>query len=424
MRTRTQTPYHRRRSGARSARLKEGPATIEDQREHRRYAVAQTCLRVTWLDEIGDLNIENGVQPIDVSETGMALQLPASALLFSRVRLESDKGELIGHGKALYCRPKGAGYIVGIEFTESLRWSAPEGAITEPIPLFPPAYDEESTPGADPCALPAAATGFPEDLLWSETLDGRPPEPGPEGGQSADRVEPANASPAPTLGFRPPLEESHLSPNQGAEQGFIARLPMAVKAGAPVLVALALGSFFLGHGRTTPAAGAGDSTASIVGEQGWVSERASDASGLRRGRQLTLYRPSTRLSDYQMQFTGQIESKALGWVFRAADTKNYYGMKIENDKPGSVLYTRFAVVNGRESSVTQKPLPIRARADTAYSVRLEASGPRFSIYIQGEPVELWTDNRLKTGALGFMYEAEESGRTSSVRFSFRNTGGQ
>jgi hypothetical protein len=424
MRTRTQTPYKRRRPGARSAPAKETPVKVEDLRKYRRFAVAQTSLRVTWLDEIGKLKIESGVLPIDVSETGMALQLPSAALLCSRVRLELDEGEFIGYGKALYCRPNGAGYVVGIEFIESLRWFAPEGPITEPIPLFAPIGDEESTPGADLCALPSDATGSPEDISWSEPLDGEPPTEGSDEEQSADPVEPARASTAPTADFVPPLDEPYLSLDQGLEQGFITRLPMAVKAGAPVLVALALGAFFLSHGRATSAASAGDSNASVVGEQGWVSERASDAAGIRRGRQLTLYRPSKGLSDYQMQFTGQIESKALGWVFRAADTMNYYGMKIENDKPGSVLYTRFAVVDGRGSSMTQKPLPIQARADTAYSVRLEVSGPRFSVYIQGEPVDLWTDNRLKTGAVGFMSEADESGRTSSVRFSFRKTSEQ
>ncbi len=404
MSTRTQTSYNRRRSGSQSPRPKAITPKAEDQRKHRRYAVAETFLRVIWLDEVGNLKIENGVLPIDVSETGMALQLPTAALLFSRVRLELEAGEFVGHGKALYCRPNAAGYIVGIEFTESLRWSAPEGPITGPIPLCAPPCDGESTPAADSSL--SDATGFPENLLWSETLDGKPP---------------AKAAPASTTGALLPFEELHFSPNQGGVQGYIARMPMAVKAGAPVFAALALGFVLLGHGPTTSAAGTGDLTSSIAGEQGWVSEWASDASGLRHGRQLTLYRPSTGLSDYQMQFTGQIESKALGWVFRAADTMNYYGMKIENDKPGSVQYTRFAVVNGRESSETEKPLPIQARADTAYRVRLEVSGPHFSVYIQGEPVDLWTDNRLKTGALGFMYEAEESSRTSSVRFSFQST---
>jgi len=193
---------------------------------------------------------------------------------------------------------------------------------------------------------------------------------------------------------------------------------MAVKAGAPVLLALLLGAFLMAHSGTGTTSSAGGATISNVGEQGWVTEWASDATGSRRRRQITLYRPSAQLSDYQMQFTGQIESKALGWVCRAGDTKNYYGMKIENDKHGSVVYTRFAVVNGRESSVTQKVLPIQARVDTTYNVKLEVRGPRFSVYIQGEPVELWTDSRLKSGALGFMNEGDERGRTNSVRFAF------
>jgi hypothetical protein len=74
--------------------------------------------------------------------------------------------------------------------------------------------------------------------------------------------------------------------------------------------------------------------------------------------------------------------------------------------------------------VTEKVLPIQARTDTLYNVRLEASGPRFSVYIQGEPADLWSDSRLSAGALGFMNEAEESGRTSSVRFSVKDTIGR
>jgi hypothetical protein len=413
MRKRTHIANQRRRS-MRSAHPKGITPKLEDQREHRRYAVAETFLRVTWLDANGDVRIENGARPIDISERGMAVQLPEAALLLSRVRLESEKGELLGHGKVRYCRPVGEKYIVGIEFADSLRWSAPEGPINEPIPLCPPAVEEELTTDNEPSALPGAATEFPDELLWSAAPDGRPPATGPEGTQSANKAEQPNM---------PPVAVPHLSLDSGADQGFLARLPMAAKAGVPVLIALALGSFLLGHGHTTSASSVGDVTPSTVGGQGWVTEWASDAGGSRRGRQLTLYRPSRGLSDYQMQFTGQIESKALGWVFRAADTKNYYGMKIENDGPGSVRYTRFAVVNGRESSETQKTLPIHPRPDTVYSVKLEVSGPRFSVYIQGEPVELWSDNRLKTGALGFMNEAQESGRTSSVRFSFQNASG-
>ena len=44
---------------------------------------------------------------------------------------------------------------------------------------------------------------------------------------------------------------------------------------------------------------------------------------------------------------GQIETKAIGWVFRAADPKNYYVAKIEIVKPGlepTVALVRFAVI--------------------------------------------------------------------------------
>jgi hypothetical protein len=384
-----------RRSGPRSALPKGNSLKFEDLRGHRRYAVAETFLRVTWLDANGDLRTENGARPIDVSETGMGVQLPAAALLLSRVRLEAENGELLGHGKVRSCKPQGTKYIVGIEFTDSLRWNAPEGPISEPIPLSAPGVEEELAPL--PNDLPAA-TELTEKLLESEALQRTPPV-----GSSI-----------------PPVRELHLSLNSGVDQGFIARLPMAVKASVPVIVVLALSSLFFGHGRPISASSAGPAAPS-VGEQGWVTEWASDEVGSRRGRQLTLYRPSANQSNYQMQFAGQIENKALGWVFRVSDTRNYYGMKIEKDTHGSVLYTRFGVVNGRQGDMIKKPLPIQARVDTTYSVRLEATGPRFSVYIQGEPVDLWTDSSLKTGALGFMNETEESGRTNSVRFTFPDT---
>lgn len=377
------------------------PTLFEALREHRRYAVAETSLRVTWLDDKGDLRTENGARPIDVSEKGMAVELPDAALLLSRIRLESGEGKLLGHGKVRSSKPEGEKYIVGIEFTDSLRWNAPEGPIAEPIPLSAPPVEGELT-------SQIAATEPPEILLSSEALEQTAVEQTTVEQTTVDQTAPRGVS--------IPPREVRLSLYSGADQGFMARMPMALKAGAPLLVVLALSAAFLGHGRTISASSVGTAT-STVGEQGWVSEWASDEVGSRRGRQLSIYRPSANLSDYQMQFAGQIESKALGWVIRVSDTKNYYGMKIERGNQGSVLYTRFAVVHGRQKDITQKPLAIQARTDTTYSVRLEASGPRFSVYINGEPVDLWTDSALKTGALGFMNEAQESGRTNSVRIS-------
>jgi hypothetical protein len=216
---------------------------------------------------------------------------------------------------------------------------------------------------------------------------------------------------APSESFGPSL-----TMGRGAEASFFEKIPMAAKAGvALLLVALAL-YFTFGKSSNKPA---DDGARAIsVGEQGWATEWASDAAGSRKARQLTLYRPSNGMTDYKFQFAGQIESKAIGWVFRAADTKNYYAMKIENYRPGSMALTHFAVVEGRESSYSQKPLTIDARPGSSYRVTLDVTGPRFTVSIGGEPVDFWTDNRIKTGAVGFMNERDERGVSSSVQFSF------
>jgi hypothetical protein len=197
-------------------------------------------------------------------------------------------------------------------------------------------------------------------------------------------------------------------------RSFLERVPFPAKLGLGIVVVLVALFFVFGKSDSSSTASRG----MVVGEQGWSTEWASDAAGSRRGRQITLYRPSTGMADYQMQFTGQIESKALGWVFRATDTKNYYAMKIETLKPGAMALTHFAVVEGRESSMSQRPLSIDARPGAVYRVKLDVNGPRFTISIGGEPVDFWTDNRLKTGAVGFMNERDERGATSSVQFSF------
>jgi hypothetical protein len=202
--------------------------------------------------------------------------------------------------------------------------------------------------------------------------------------------------------------------------GFISKIPMPAKVGIALLLAAVALYFVFGKSSAEKAPSA--QTAVTMGEQGWSTEWASDTAGSKRGRQLTLYRPSAGMTDYQFKFVGQIESKALGWVFRAADTKNYYAMKIETLRPGVMAISHLAVVDGRESSYSQKPVNIDARPAAAYRVTLDVTGPRFTVNVNGEPVDFWTDNRLKAGAVGFMNERDERGASSSVQFSFPQRG--
>jgi hypothetical protein len=53
---------------------------------------------------------------------------------------------------------------------------------------------------------------------------------------------------------------------------------------------------------------------------------------------------------------------------------------------------------------------------------LEAQGSRFTLYLQRQVVDDWEDNRLKTGAVGFLNERQEQGKVASVQISFLKPG--
>jgi hypothetical protein len=157
-----------------------------------------------------------------------------------------------------------------------------------------------------------------------------------------------------------------------------------------------------------------------VGGSGWITEWASDSVGSARGRQITLYRPSVGMSDYDLEFLGRIERRSLGWVFRATDSNNYYVAKLESAGPGAsaLTVTRFAVIGGFEGLHIQRTLTMAPGASEMLKVRLEARGPRFTVYLQNQVVEDWEDERLKKGGLGFLTEREESGQIESIQISF------
>jgi len=159
-----------------------------------------------------------------------------------------------------------------------------------------------------------------------------------------------------------------------------------------------------------------------MGGAGWVTEWASDSTGSARGRQISLYRPSVSMADYRLEFLGRIERKSLGWVFRAADSKNYYVAKLQAARPGAsqLTITRFAVIRGFEGVHIQRTLSLDPGG--LLKVRLEARGPRFTVYVQNQVVEDWEDDRLKSGGLGFLNEREEQGQVQSLQIAFPKGG--
>jgi hypothetical protein len=192
-------------------------------------------------------------------------------------------------------------------------------------------------------------------------------------------------------------------------------------------VALLLAAAVAGYQRLRDNSSPEDSTVVSgmeMGGAGWITEWASDAAGSARGRQISLYRPSISMSDYRVEFLGRIERRSLGWVFRAADSSNYYAAKLEAVQPGAsaLTITRFAVVHGFEGIHIQRTLRMNTAASDLLKVRLEARGPRFTVYLQNQVAEDWEDDRLKIGGVGFLNEREERGRIQSVQIAFPKGG--
>lgn len=153
-------------------------------------------------------------------------------------------------------------------------------------------------------------------------------------------------------------------------------------------------------------------------KDGWVRE-----NGFVRPGRLRIWSPTHKMADYQFEFAGQIEKKALAFAFRASDAKNYYGTKIVIAKPGPLPraeLVRYAVVNGTTEHRTTLPLPTVILPDTTYRVRLNVKGEHFSTYLNGQVVDTWADNRLRTGGVGLFSDPGEAAIVSWVSLSSRD----
>ena len=203
---------------------------------------------------------------------------------------------------------------------------------------------------------------------------------------------------------------------------------LKLKLGIAIVLLTIACVYFLGWGRGKPRVAANSNAVSsdgsgpsiILGEGGWVEGWGGDPSGVHAGRQITIYRPSLKLSDYRLEFQASIDVKSVGWVFRAADPDNYYAMKIMTVSavPLKVALFKYMVSNGKQTQVGRVPIDLPVEPDTIFNVRVDIRGPRFTTYIQGHQVDSWTDDQLKAGGAGFLNEREERGNVKSVSIRY------
>src|SRR4029453_12958517 len=104
----------------------------KDLRHFRRYLVDAGILQVSWLDVTGKMKMTR-TRALNISSTGIALELPEAAMPLSMVRFQSDKYKVRGAGAVRHCHRKGNKFIVGLEFTDGLRWRPPQEEVQEPI---------------------------------------------------------------------------------------------------------------------------------------------------------------------------------------------------------------------------------------------------------------------------------------------------
>jgi len=140
------------------------------------------------------------------------------------------------------------------------------------------------------------------------------------------------------------------------------------------------------------------------GRENWAQTWSYDDAGFVRTGALGLFTPSLGMSDYDLEFLGRIEKKALNWVVRAQDANNYYAFKLVITRPGplpSLALVRYAVLHGKEGPRTQVPVPLVVRNDTLFRIRTIVRGSSFTTMVQGVVVDTWSDDRLSRGGIGF-----------------------
>jgi hypothetical protein len=153
---------------------------------------------------------------------------------------------------------------------------------------------------------------------------------------------------------------------------------------------------------------------------GTWSRRMAYVVGGKQPREILIYSGSEDVKNYRIEFSWVPDSRGVGWIFRGTDSANYYAANIRLIQPGarpSLSAEHFTVVKGVEGPHSRRVITLD-RAPGQVQVRMDANGPAFTLYLQGNPTDYWTDERFETGSLGFYAERGERPVLQALRFTF------
>lgn len=174
-----------------------------------------------------------------------------------------------------------------------------------------------------------------------------------------------------------------------------------------------------------PGSQANTGSGSAPAAAGTWSRRTAYVMGSSAPREILVYSGSDDLKNYRIEFSWVPDPRGVGWIFRATDSANYYAAKLRLVQAGAIptlSAEHFAVVKGVEGAHSRKVITLsRAKSDVA--VRMDATGPAFTLFLQGSPADYWTDERFESGSLGFYEERGERPVLQALRFTlFKKSG--
>jgi hypothetical protein len=145
-----------------------------------------------------------------------------------------------------------------------------------------------------------------------------------------------------------------------------------------------------------------------------------DNGGLAIPGKVAVLTPSLQLTDYDVDSVAQVVTKGLGLVFRASGTRSYQVAKLTvagNGPMPPLVVERYAVIDGKESAHVRVHCPGTFQKDTLYHIRLQVRGDSYTLFIEGQLIDSWSDNRTKAGGVGFFCAKGDRARLAWVRVS-------
>ena len=148
---------------------------------------------------------------------------------------------------------------------------------------------------------------------------------------------------------------------------------------------------------------------------GGIEDWCVDAAGVRTG-SLALFAPTMDMRDYEVEFLTRIENRSVVWVFRASSLSEYHMCSIKVSPNGGYEFKRRTVIGGMRGPAVTTPMR-KTKIKTALTVRLRAAGHEFTVWVDGQSIDNWTENRLPVGGIGFTGGPDDRARIYWVRVS-------